>query len=109
MIVFQNIALTLWKEKNYLGAQQHFFHSTDGLSFAAMLVEVHKNQGSENDLDTYIAGAVLQVLCRKKHQLARDTFLYYVGLHPAILNEAGPPFMTELLNFIWFLLQAIET
>ncbi|XP_077300122.1 Golgi to ER traffic protein 4 homolog [Arctopsyche grandis] len=108
-LLHKNIALALWKEKNYPSAQQHFFHSNDGLSFAAMLVEMHKNQGSESDIDIYIASAVLQVLCRKKQQLARDTFLYYVGLHPTILNETGPPFMTELLNFIWFLLQAVET
>ncbi|CAH2037554.1 unnamed protein product, partial [Iphiclides podalirius] len=40
--------------------------------------------------------------------MANETFNTYTGLHPTIKNDKGPPYLFPLLNFLWFLLRAIE-
>ena len=50
-------------EKNYLLARQHFIHSRDGSGCAAMLVELHEQRGYVNEIDLFIAQAVLQYAC----------------------------------------------
>lgn len=50
----------LFLEKNYLMARQHFIHSKDGSGCAAMLVELHEQRGYTNEIDLFIAQAVLQ-------------------------------------------------
>ena len=47
-------------EKNYILARQHFIYSRDGSGCAAMLVELHEQRGYMNEIDLFIAQAVLQ-------------------------------------------------
>ncbi|KAI4499983.1 hypothetical protein M0802_004853 [Mischocyttarus mexicanus] len=55
----QRIAQVFWREKNYILARQHFIHSRDGSGCAAMLVELHEQRGYSNEIDLFIAQAVL--------------------------------------------------
>lgn len=52
--------LIFFLEKNYIMARQHFIHSRDGSGCAAMLVELHEQRGYMNEIDLFIAQAVLQ-------------------------------------------------
>ncbi|XP_034249152.1 Golgi to ER traffic protein 4 homolog [Thrips palmi] len=101
------IAQIFWREKNYVLARYHFLHSTDGSSFAMMLVEIHTRQGYPSEVDLFITQVVLQYLCLHNKTTAADAFRCYTLKHPDI--KPGPPFLEPLLNFIWFLLKAIES
>lgn len=104
----QSIAQILWKEKNYALARYHFLHSTDGSGCAAMLVELHRQRGYSSEVDLFIAQAVLQYLCLHNKTSAKDVFDSYTTQHPNI-KKTGPPYILPLLNFIWFLLEAVES
>ncbi|KAL0278753.1 UNVERIFIED_CONTAM: hypothetical protein PYX00_000479 [Menopon gallinae] len=103
----QMIAEIFWKEKNYVLARYHYLHSTDGHGCAAMLVELHNLKGYPSEVDLFIAQAVLQYLCLQNKKTAAVAFSSYTTQHPNI--KAGPPYLLPLLNFIWFLLKAIES
>ncbi|UYV76334.1 GET4 [Cordylochernes scorpioides] len=103
----QKVALVLWKEKNYSQARYHFIHSTDGNNCATMLIEYHVNRGYPNELDLFIAQAVLQYLCLSNKSCASVVFWTYIENHPEMVNK-GPPFLLPLLNFLWFLLLAVD-
>lgn len=45
-------------------------------------------------------------LCLKNKSSASAVFTTYTQRHPSI--EDGPPFVRPLLNFIWFLLLAVD-
>lgn len=47
-------------ETNYSSAQHHYLRSSDGLGFAAMLVELHRTRGFKHEVDLFIAQVVLQ-------------------------------------------------
>jgi len=47
-------------EANFELAQHHYLRSTDGLAFAAMLVEMHKTRGLKYEVDLFITQVVLQ-------------------------------------------------
>jgi len=47
-------------EFNYTSAQYHYLRSSDGLGFAAMLVELHRTRGFKHEVDLFIAQVVLQ-------------------------------------------------
>ena len=49
---------------------------------------------------------VSRFLCLKNKSSASVVFTTYTQKHPSI--ESGPPFVQPLLNFIWFLLLAVE-
>ncbi|KAK3579538.1 hypothetical protein CHS0354_028370 [Potamilus streckersoni] len=98
--------MLFWQEKNYVQARYHFLHSSDGKNFAAMLIEYHTSQGFTSEVDLFIAQAVLQYLCLQNKDTAHVVFLSYTKDHPDVEN--GPPFLKPLLNFIWFLLIALE-
>lgn len=102
----QLIALALWKEKNYPQARYHFIRSTDGSNCATMLVEYHVSKGYPSEVDLFIAQAVFQYLCLKNAPTANIVFYAYTKQHPSV--HCGPPFLLPLLNFIWFLLTALE-
>ncbi|KAM5131380.1 Golgi to ER traffic protein 4 homolog isoform 3-T3 [Callospermophilus lateralis] len=102
----QLLALTLWKEQNYCESRYHFLHSTDGEGCANMLVEYSTARGFRSEVDMFVAQAVLQFLCLKNKTSALVVFTTYTQKHPSI--EDGPPFVQPLLNFIWFLLLALE-
>ncbi|XP_033630590.1 Golgi to ER traffic protein 4 homolog [Asterias rubens] len=103
----QRLAVTLWKEKNYLEARYHFLHSYDGEGCATMLIEYHVANGYPSEVDMFVAQAVFQYLCLKNKACATLTFHIYTEKHPAI--ESGPPFILPLLNFLWFMLMAVES
>ncbi|GIY19314.1 golgi to ER traffic protein 4 homolog [Caerostris darwini] len=102
----QSVALTLWKEKNYQQSRYHFIHSTDGQGCATMLIEYHSMKGYASEVDLFIAQTVLQYLCLKNKSTASTAFHTYTEKHPAV--SSGFPYLLPLLNFLQFLLQAIE-
>ncbi|OQR79868.1 Golgi to ER traffic protein 4-like [Tropilaelaps mercedesae] len=101
------LALNFWREKNFSDARYHFIHSTDGTNCARMLVEFHTSRGYRSEVDLFIAQAVLQFLCLRNQQTATVAFLVYTRGHPAV--QGPPPFTLPLLNFLWFLLLAVES
>uniref|UniRef100_A0A3B3ZVX0 Golgi to ER traffic protein 4 homolog n=1 Tax=Periophthalmus magnuspinnatus TaxID=409849 RepID=A0A3B3ZVX0_9GOBI len=100
----QLLAVTLWKQ-NYSESRYHFLHSSDGEGCALMLVEYSASRGFRSEVDMFVAQAVL-FLCLKNKSSASVVFSTYTEKHPSI--EKGPPFVQPLLNFIWFLLLAVE-
>lgn len=112
-------------EKNYFLARFHFMHSPDGRNCAKMLVELHVARGFSNEIDLFITQAVLQwdffvsllnqylfanlfrYLCLQNKNAAILAFTSYTANHPNIMKK-NPPFLMPMLNFLWFLLQAIE-
>ncbi|XP_029845940.1 Golgi to ER traffic protein 4 homolog [Ixodes scapularis] len=101
------VALTLWKEKNYQESRYHFVHSTDGDGCAAMLVEFQTTKGYSSEIDLFIAQTVFQYLCLRNPSTATLAFWAYTRRHPSV--PRGPPFYLPLLNFLWFLLLAVES
>lgn len=101
------VALTLWKEKNYFMSRYHFLHSTDGDNCANMLIDYHATKGFSNEADLFIAQAVLQFLCLQNTSTATIVFYSYTRKHPDIHEE--PPYVLPLLNFLRFLLLAVES
>ncbi|CAH1388924.1 unnamed protein product [Nezara viridula] len=102
----QMIAQVFWKEKNYTLARRHFLRSCDGSGFGSMLVEVHQSSGYSSEVDLFIVQVVLQCLCLRNKAMAVITFECYTTEHPYI---EGPPYLLPLLNFISFLLKAVES
>jgi len=103
----QYIAYSLWKQGKYPESRQHFLQSCDGEGCGSMLIEFHTNKGFSSEMDKFIAQTVFQYLCLKKHLVAAVAFYAYTQGHPRI--QRGPPYSNPLLNFLWFLLLAIET
>ncbi|VVC45343.1 Tetratricopeptide-like helical domain,Uncharacterised protein family UPF0363 [Cinara cedri] len=103
----KNIGYVYWSESNYSSAQYHYLRSSDGLGFAAMLVELHRTRGFKHEVDLFIAQVVLQGLCVRNKIIAQSTFQSYTKLHPAINDE--PPFILPLLNFLCFLLKILDS
>ena len=86
------MAYTLWQNKQYPEARQHFLQSSDGevgeqrglestincqssQGCGSMLVEFHLTSGYSSELDLFIAQTVLQYLCLKKSIAASTAFL----------------------------------
>ncbi|CAB3224137.1 unnamed protein product [Arctia plantaginis] len=107
-LLHKRIAEVYWKEKKYTSAHRHFLHSSDGSAYANMLVELHTSRGLKSEIDLFIAQPVLQILCLRNIRMATETFTKYTSSHPKINNDKGPPYIFPLLNFLWFLLRAIE-
>ncbi|KAI4456143.1 hypothetical protein MML48_8g00008243 [Holotrichia oblita] len=104
----QSIAQVYWNEKNYVQARYHYLHSKDGNGCARLLIEFQSTQGFRCEADLFIAQVVLQYLCLSNKNTANQTFNSYTQQHPNI-KRSGPPYLLPLLNFLWFLLQAIES
>jgi len=102
----QHLAYGLWAEKEYGQSNQHFLHSRDGEGCGQMLAEYHTKKGLAGEVDLFIARAVLQFLCLKKHVPAATAFHSYTTTHPKI--RTGPPYTLPLLNFLWLLLLSIQ-
>lgn len=106
--VRRQFAVVLWREKNFAESRQHFVYSSDsGLDCALMLVEYQTTLGYPSEVDLFIGQFVLQVLCVRNKSMADQTFHAYTSRHPSI-NSPNPPFLLPLLNFLWFLLLAID-
>ncbi|XP_044252427.1 Golgi to ER traffic protein 4 homolog [Tribolium madens] len=104
----QCIAQVYWNEKNYFQARHHYIYSKDGQGCAKLLIEFQSTQGFQCEADLFIAQAVFQYLCLSNKITAYQTFTSYTEQHPRI-KRSGPPYLLPLLNFIFFLLQAIES
>lgn len=107
-LLHQCIAKVYWEEQNYVQARHHYIHSRDGKGCAKLLIEFHLMKGFKCEADLFIAQAVLQFLCLRNKITANQTFTTYTENHPRI-KKSGPPYLLPLLNFIWFLLQAVES
>ena len=105
----QLFAYELWRSKKYAESRQHFLHSTDGSGCGIMLAEFHVSNGFPREMDLFVVGTVLQMLCLRKHLLAAITLKSYTESHPSLQGDKkGPPYKHPLLNFVWLLLLAIE-
>ncbi|XP_054159210.1 Golgi to ER traffic protein 4 homolog [Oppia nitens] len=105
----RQFATVLWREKNFVESRQHFVHSSDsGIECSEMLIEFQTTLGYPSEVDLFIAQFVLQVLCLRNKPMADQTFREYTSKHPSI-NNSNPPFLLPLLNFLSFLLMAIDS
>ncbi|KXJ75372.1 hypothetical protein RP20_CCG011847 [Aedes albopictus] len=101
------IAQIMWNEDNLSQARHHFLLSKDGAGCGHMLIQLSQTKGFPSEMDLFIAQVILQQLCLKETSTAAETFATYTKYHPKIACSE-PPFITPLLNFIFFLLRAIE-
>ena len=100
------LANLYWKESNYVQARKHFLHSSEpGDKVAKFLIEFQVSKSIPEEIDLFIAQFVLQCLVLKHFDLGRSTFFNYVEKHPQI-GQNKPKFVTPLLNFIYYLLEA---
>lgn len=102
----QLLAYALWSAKRYPESRHHFLYSADGSGCGLMLVEFHTTSGFPREMDLFVTGTVLQLICLKKNIEAAYTLKAYTEKHPSI--QRGPPYKHPLLNFVWLLLLAIE-
>eukprot|EP00112_Aurelia_sp_Birch-Aquarium-sp1_P009172 Seg2030.12 transcript_id=Seg2030.12/GoldUCD/mRNA.D3Y31 product="Golgi to ER traffic protein 4-like" protein_id=Seg2030.12/GoldUCD/D3Y31 len=105
--IHETIATKYWEEGEYKAARQHFVHSSEGKQYATFLVEYHVTSGYPGEIDMFVTQAVLQVLCLQKTPVASLLFCTYVEKHPGI-KRRDRPYKQPLLNFIAFLLLAVE-
>lgn len=103
----KKIADLMWSESNYEQARHHYLLSKDGVAFGNMLIELSQKKAFASEMDLIIAQVVLQLLCLKEKDTALETFSTYTKLHPKI-STSKPPYLTPLLNFLYFLLKLIE-
>lgn len=101
------IAQIMWNEDNLAQARHHFLLSKDGSGCGHMLIQLSQTKGFPSEMDLFIAQVILQQLCLKETSTAVETFATYTKYHPKIACTE-PPFITPLLNFIFFLLRAVE-
>ena len=104
----QLFAYELWRSKKYAESRQHFLHSFDGSGCGIMLAEFHVANGFPREMDLFVVGTVLQMLCLRKHIVAAVTLKSYTDSHPSLREKKGPPYKHPLLNFVWLLLLAIQ-
>ena len=95
-------------EGNFTQAKHHFLLSKDGDGCGKMLLQLSITKGYATEVDLFIAQFILQQLCLKETETAMKTFGMYTKYHPKIASTE-PPFIQPLLNFLFFLLKAIET
>lgn len=98
----------MWSEGNLEQARHHFLLSKDGAACGKILIQISQEKGYNNEIDLFVTQVVMQQLCLKDKNTAVKTFETYTKYHPKIASSE-PPFFTPLLNFIFFLLKAIET
>lgn len=103
----KRIAQMLFAEGNFEQGRQHFLLCRDAVLCARILIQIQSRKGYTNEIDLFIAQAVLQMLCLKDLQTAESTFMKYATNHPKI-GKQGPEFKQPLLNFIHFLFRSIE-
>lgn len=102
------IAQIYWSEGNLERARLHFLVSKDGSACGQMLIELSKSKGYEKECDLFIVQVILQQLCIKELSTALQTFETYTKFHPKIACTE-PPFNMPLINFLYFLLNSVDT
>jgi len=65
-------------EANFELAQHHYLRSTDGLAFAAMLVEMHKTRGLKYEVDLFITQVVLQYVFKNSIKNRFSYFYFFI-------------------------------
>lgn len=76
---YSNTKCVTYLETNFALAQHHYLRSSDGLAFAAMLVEMHRTRGLKYEVDLFITQIVLQYVFIKSHK-NQFRCLYYIFL-----------------------------
>ena len=101
-------AISYWKNRMYVEARQNFLYAGVGTGqlFGEMLKDISVQHGLAGETDLFLTQAVLQLLCLQSYKQATEVFASYTELHPKI--GKGPPFKYPLINFLCFLLIAIE-
>lgn len=103
----EQFARILWWEGSFNEARFRIMLSSNGYAAGCFLIALHERYGLRSEVDLFITQAVLQFLCMRQISVAMLTFYTYTRGHP--LLEPGPPFVHfPLLNFLWFLMLAIE-
>jgi len=105
--IHQAVAAKYWQEGNYASARENFVHCYEGEKYARFLIEYHVTAGYPGEIDLFVTQAVLQILCLQKIPVANILFFTYTMKHPGI-KRRDKPYKQPLLNFIAFLLLAIE-
>ncbi|CAG0886224.1 unnamed protein product [Cyprideis torosa] len=100
------LAQCCWNQGNYEESRYHFLRSNDSKAFANMLTEFHLKKGLATEVDLFIAQAVLQSLCIQDQGFGKSLLVNYSLSHPAI--GSSPPNQYPLLNFLWFVVMALE-
>uniref|UniRef100_A0A182JIF0 Golgi to ER traffic protein 4 n=1 Tax=Anopheles atroparvus TaxID=41427 RepID=A0A182JIF0_ANOAO len=106
LLMHKLMAQIMYNENNLIQARYHFALSKDGFSCAFLLIKLSQSKGFSSEVDLFVAQIVLQMLCLKDPTAATETFATYIKFHPKIAT-IDPPFSMPLLNFLFFLLQAI--
>lgn len=103
----EQLARVLWSEGSLTEARFRIMLSYNGHAVGSFLIALHQRYGLRSEVDLFITQAVLQFLCMQQMSVAVLTFYTYTRGHPKL--EPGPPFTRfPLLNFLWFLMLAIE-
>lgn len=102
------VAQILWAEGNLENARHHYLLSRDGSGCGQMLIQLSQTKGLFGETDLFIAQVVFQQLCLNEKSSAVQTFETYTKYHPTIARSE-PPFVMPLLNFVHFLLKALDT
>lgn len=102
----KKFASNLWKANHFVEARHHFLYSNDGKTFGEMLMDYTSHFGRPEEIDLFLAQAVLQLLCLNCVHAADNVFISYTSLHPNI--DTQPPYGYPLLNFLSFLLIAVK-
>lgn len=102
------IAQIYWSEGNLERARLHFLVSKDGIACGQMLIELSQTKGSTKEVDLFIVQVILQQLSMKEFSTAVETFETYTKFHPKIACTE-PPFNMTLINFLYFLLNSVNT
>ncbi|TKR58317.1 hypothetical protein L596_029776 [Steinernema carpocapsae] len=105
--IHKRVALTLWKNGNFLDAKKHFLLSNDPEDFAAGLIDYQTSSECEDDADDVGAKAVLELLCYRKSANAYQLLKLYAQDHPNIASSA-PYKNTPLFTFCWLLILCLQ-
>lgn len=102
-------ARAYWQEQNFPQAKRHFLYANDFEEYGKMLVECATEHAKREECEFFLAQAVLQLLVLNNIFGARSVYLVYTGRHPHFQGEPPPYRNAPLANYIWFLLELIET
>ncbi|KAF6769351.1 hypothetical protein AHF37_10500 [Paragonimus kellicotti] len=103
----EQLARLFWQEGAFTEARFRIMLSYNGYAVGSFLIALHQRYGLRSEIDLFVTQAVLQFLCMRQASAAVLTFYTYTRGHPRL--EPGPPFTRfPLLNFLWFLMLAIE-
>ncbi len=80
----QLLAHGAWRAGRYAEARLHFLHSCDGRGCGEMLAEFHSRRGLPREVDLFVTGTALQLICLRQHVAAASALASYAEKHPSI-------------------------